>query len=276
MAEELTGLRVISFEARRAQELAIMLARHGATVVQAPALRETPLERSDAALTCARRLARGDVHLLILLTGVGTRALAAAVAKEFPDFAALLAKTQVIARGPKPLAALRAFEFTAARAVAEPHTWREVLTLVDGLGLPGSAHVAVQEYGQPAAALVSALEQRGYDVLRVPLYRWALPDDTGPLHDAARCVAAAAAEVAVFTNSAQVDHLFRVCADADELRRGFTRIVIASVGPVCSEALEAHGVKPDLEASPPKMGPLVALIAAQARALLRHKRSAAC
>ena len=39
----LDGLRVVSFEARRAEELATMLARHGADVVRAPALRETPL-----------------------------------------------------------------------------------------------------------------------------------------------------------------------------------------------------------------------------------------
>ena len=36
-AKLLAGLRVVSFEARRADELATMLARHGAEVVRAPA-----------------------------------------------------------------------------------------------------------------------------------------------------------------------------------------------------------------------------------------------
>ncbi|TMA99362.1 MAG: uroporphyrinogen-III synthase, partial [Deltaproteobacteria bacterium] len=77
----------------------------------------------------------------------------------------------------------------------------------------------------------------------------------------------------VFTNGAQVEHLFRVADDAGALRAGLGRAVVASVGPVCSEVLEAHGVHPDLEASPPKMGPLVALVAEQARAVLVEKRA---
>jgi uroporphyrinogen-III synthase len=44
--------------------------------------------------------------------------------------------------------------------------------------------------------------------------------------------------------------------------------VVAAIGPVCAEALEAHGVRQALEASPPKMGPLAALIAERAPALL--------
>jgi len=50
--------------------------------------------------------------------------------------------------------------------------------------------------------------------------------------------------------------------------------VVASVGPVCTETLEAYGVPPDLEASPPKMGPLVAVVSARARELLTAKRGA--
>src|SRR5436309_1257500 len=147
-AKLLAGLRVVSFEARRADELATMLARHGAEVVRAPALREERLAASPEALELARRLEAGAV-------------------------------------GPR-----------------------------------------------------------------------------------------GAADVAVFTNAAQVEHLFRAAADPEALRRGVARAVVASVGPVCSEALEAHGIAPDLEASPPKMGPLVALVAARARDLVAAKRGA--
>jgi uroporphyrinogen-III synthase len=62
--------------------------------------------------------------------------------------------------------------------------------------------------------------------------------------------------------------------DAALLRDAFRRVVVASVGPVCSEALEAHGVAVDLEASPPKMGPLVGLIAAEAATRRTEKRRA--
>src|SRR6266571_2516110 len=244
-AKLLAGLRVVSFEARRADELATMLARHGAEVVRAPALREERLAASPQALELARRLEAGEVDLVILLTGVGTRALAAALAETGPRLGALLPRTRIVARGPKPLAALRELGIAGAHPVPEPFTWRQVLEVVDGLGVPRGGLAAVQEYGAPVPGLVDGLVHRGLRVLSVPVYRWALPEDPRPL-------AAAAAALA----------------------RGVARAVVASVGPVCSEALEAHGIAPDLEASPPKMGPLVALVAARARDLVAAKRGA--
>jgi uroporphyrinogen-III synthase len=268
----LAGLRVVSFEARRADELAAMLARHGAEVVRAPALREAPLPAGAEARELVGRLEAGDVDAVVLLTGVGTRALAEAVAPACPGFTAQLARTRLVARGPKPLAALRALGVPGAHPVPEPYTWRQVLEVLDTLGLPRGGLVAVQEYGAPAPALLQGLEERGLRVLRVPVYRWALPEDTGPLRAAAAALAGGNADIAVFTNSAQAEHLFRVTDDAARLCAGLARTVVASVGPVSSEALEAHGVPPDLEASPPKMGPLVALVAARAPDVLRAKR----
>ena len=272
-AKLLAGLRVVSFEARRADELATMLARHGAEVVRAPALREERLAASPEALELARRLEAGEVDLVVLLTGVGTRALAAALGAG-PRPGALLARTRIVARGPKPLAALRELGIAGAHPVPEPFTWRQVLEVVDGLGVPRGGLAAVQEYGAPVPGLVDGLVHRGLRVLSVPVYRWALPEDPRPHAAAAAALARGAADVAVFTNAAQVEHLFRAAADPEALRRGVARAVVASVGPVCSEALEAHGIVPDLEASPPKMGPLVALVAARARDLVAAKRGA--
>jgi len=271
-ARALAKLRVVSFEARRAEELATMLARHGAEVVRAPALREEPLGASPEALEFARRLQAGEVDLVVLLTGVGTRALVAALAEACPRLGALLSRTRIVARGPKPLAVLRELGIAGAHPVPEPFTWRQVLEVVDGLGVLRGGLAVVQEYGAPVPGLVHGLVERGLRVLSVPVYRWALPEDPRPLAAAAAALARGEADVAVFTNSAQVEHLFRAVADPGVLGRGLARAVVASVGPLCSEALEAHGIVPDLEASPPKMGPLVALVAARARDLLAAKR----
>jgi uroporphyrinogen-III synthase len=116
--------------------------------------------------------------------------------------------------------------------------------------------------------LVQAIEARGLHVLRVPVYRWALPEDTGPLEHAAAGLVEGAFDLAVFTSAVQVEHLFRVARDRAALRDGLARTIVASIGPVCSEALEAHDVHPRLEPSPPKMGPLVALIATRVPELL--------
>jgi len=266
----LAGVRLVAFEARRAEELASMFARHGAIVTSAPALREAPLPESPPALELLRDLESGEVHAVVLLTGVGTKALATIVGTSAPRLLELLARVPIVARGPKPLAALRELGVAGARPVPSPHTWREVLAVVDELPLVAGSLVAVQEYGEPPTALVAGLEQRGLRVLRVPVYRWALPADTGPLSSAVAALERGALDVAVFTSAVQVEHLFRIARDADALRAALGRTVVVSIGPVCSEALEAHGVHPQLEATPPKMGPLVALVAQRAPALLRR------
>ena len=128
----LTGVRIVAFEARRAVELGRMLERHGATVISAPAMREAPLPPSAATAELARALAAGEIATLVLLTGVGTKALAAQLPGGAAAVPALFARTTVVARGPKPLAALRELGAPEAIAVPSPNTWREVLTTLDG------------------------------------------------------------------------------------------------------------------------------------------------
>jgi uroporphyrinogen-III synthase len=271
-AAALDGVRVVAFESRRADELAKLLARHGAVVTSAPALREAPRPERGPVLELVGRLDDAAVGAVILLTGVGTRALATAAGDAAPRLLDGLRRVPIIARGPKPLAALRELGITGARPVPAPHTWREALAVLDGLSLPPGGLVAVQEYGAPPTALLEALAARGLRILRVPVYHWALPDDVGPLSRAAAGLVTGAFDVAVFTSAAQVAHLFGVAGDAEPLRAALARVVVAAIGPVCAEALEAHGVRPALEASPPKMGPLVALIAERAPVLLGRAR----
>jgi uroporphyrinogen-III synthase len=268
----LAGLRVVVFESRRAAELARMLERHGATVLSAPALREAPLPPSPAIAELARALAAGEVAALVLLTGVGTRALAPELAPDPVALPALFAKTRVVARGPKPLAALRELGVAGAVPVPSPNTWREVLATLDGLRLAPGSLVAVQEYGGPPRELLRGLAARGHRTLSVQVYRWALPADTTALRAGIAAIVGRAADVAVFTSATQVEHAFQVADDADALRTAFARVAVVSIGPVCSEALDAHGVAVDLEADPPKMGALVALAAERVPDVLATKR----
>jgi uroporphyrinogen-III synthase len=56
------------------------------------------------------------------------------------------------------------------------------------------------------------------------------------------------------------------------LRGAFKKMVVGSVGPVCTEVLEQFGLRPDIEPTHPKMGSLIAEIAASAREILADKR----
>jgi len=277
------GLRVLSFESRRSAEMATLIANYGGQPIAAPALREVPIESNNEAAAFIDTLTRGEIDLVVLLTGVGTRALIALVDKtrDRAAFVGALGRTRIAARGPKPVAALREIDLTPWVVAPEPNTWRELLTVLDGKAsefrLQG-ARVAVQEYGASNPQLLDGLAERGAAVTRVPVYRYALPDDTGPLEQAARAVADGRIDVAVFTTSMQVVHLLAVARQRDvedAVREGFQSIAVASIGPTTSEELREQGISVDIEASHPKMGFLVREAAERAAAILRRKRGGA-
>ncbi len=270
-------LQVVAFESRRASEIATLIRRHGGVPVVAPAMREVPLADQHEALAFARELDAGAIDVVLLLTGVGTRALVEAVAPVLPRarLIAALGRVTLVARGPKPVAALRELGLVAALTVPEPNTWRELLHALDTRSPVGGRRVAVQEYGIANPELLDGLAARGASVLRVPVYRWTLPEDLGPLRAAIVRLTATGVDVALFTSATQVEHLVRVAAEegvAEALRAGMARIIVGSVGPVCSEALRRAGIAVDVEPTHPKMGPLVAETMHAAPALLATRR----
>ena len=270
------GLRVLSFESRRAAEIAELIRRQGGDPFVAPSMREVPIENNSEAFAFAERLFRGEFDMMILLTGVGTRALDKVLASRFPPlaFAEALRKITVVARGPKPLAVLREMQIPVAVAVPEPNTWRELLAAT---ATRPERSIAIQEYGKSNPELLDGLRKRGAEVTAVRVYQWDLPEDTAPLREAARRIAEGQADVAVFTTSIQLTHLFRIAAEAgleEAVHNNLRRMVIASIGPTTSEALEEFGIQPDIVPSHPKMGFLVKETAEQAGALLESKRSA--
>jgi uroporphyrinogen-III synthase len=133
----------------------------------------------------------------------------------------------------------------------------------------------VQEYGASNPELLAALEARGARVTAVPVYQWALPEDTGPLRNAARAIADGQVDVALFTSATQAVHLMKIADElqiGDRVLAGLRRVVIASIGPTTSEELRQRGLQVDLESSHPKMGFLAREAAERARDLLRTKR----
>jgi len=281
--KDFAGLRVLSLESRRAEEIAKLIGTYGGQAISAPAMREVPLESNAEAKDFTARLLRGDFDLVILLTGVGTRALTtiAETVCTREEFVAALRSVKIVARGPKPVAALRELGVTATLTAPEPNTWREVLQTLDqaataspGLRL-GGLRVAVQEYGVSNPELLSGLEQRGARVTRVPVYQWALPENTAPLRAAVESLANGRVDVVLFTTGVQVEHLFQMATEMNLEERilgGLRQTMIASIGPTTSEALQSRGIAADLEPAHPKMGFLVKEAAEASNDLLRQKR----
>ncbi len=272
------GARVLILESRRARELASLVTTYGGVPVVAPSMREVPLDSNVEALAFADALERGDFDLVVLLTGVGTRALldtVDGVRGSRETFVRALGRTKVVARGPKPLAVLRELGIAPWAIAPEPNTWREVLGVLDERGdeqpIRG-ARVAVQEYGAPSPDLIAGLQARGAQVTRVPVYRWALPEDLEPLREGIRALADGRVDAALVTSATQIVHLLRIADDMGvgvATRDGLRAVMVASIGPTTSEELHRQGVRVDLEPSHPKMG-FLAREAAEAYAGVRR------
>lgn len=270
------GLRVVSFESRRAAEIAELIRRQGGDPFVAPSMREAPVENNSEAFEFAERLFRGEFDMMIFLTGVGTRALDKVLGSRFEpgQFAEALRRIAIVARGPKPLVALRELQVPVTVTVREPNTWRELLEATAGRS---ERRIAVQEYGKTNQELLAGLRNRGAEVTPVRVYQWGLPEDTRPLDEAIRRIVEGRADVAVFTTSIQVAHLFQLASEAglgEALRDAFQHIAIASIGPSTTETLEDFGLIPDITPTHPKMGFLIKETAEQASDVLGRKRSA--
>ena len=277
---DLRGSTVLAFESRLAAELENLIRRHGGVPIVVPSMRELPLQENEAALAFLRLLEQGQVDIVVMLTGVGVRALAGTLAEACPParLAALLQRTILVARGPKPVAALRELGLRPQVTVPEPNTWRELLAALDAETSLQGRLVAVQEYGKPNPELIVGLESRGATVLRVPVYLWALPEDTGPLEQAVRQLAGAeGTDFVLFTSATQVDHVMQTASRLGlgeaVIEAASRRLVVGSVGPVCSQAVRNHGLPVDLEPEHPKMGSLVVALARRGPAKLATKRA---
>jgi uroporphyrinogen-III synthase len=257
------GCTVLSFESRRSKEIASLIENYGGRPMVAPAVKEVPAQSSEDVSRFAAALLQGEINLVIFLTGVGTRALARAIEPFCPgeQFVASLSNVPVLARGPKPVAALKELGVPITWNVPEPNTWREILQVLEINHIPlQGQQIAIQEHGIPSRELVEALKRRGAEVLTVHVYDWALPEDTSPLKNAVTALIDSRIDVVLFTAAVQVHHLFQIAEEVgskDALISALRCTRVASIGPVTSEALAEYGIRANLEPTHPRMGFLV-------------------
>ena len=269
------GLRILALEARRATEIAQLIRNNGGHPVVVPALREVPIEDNQEAFAFADHLFAGHFDMMIFLTGVGARALDNVIAAKYPSRPAMreeLRKITVAVRGPKPMAVMREWDVPVAAIAAEPNTWRELLTALEGRP---ERRIAIQEYGKASTEFYAALQAKGAEVNTVRVYQWALPEDVEPLRNAVRGLLAGEFDVMVITTGVQITHLMQVAKQDGvdgQLRTALGRIVVASIGPSANETLEEHGIVPDMMPSHPKMGFLIKEAAEQAHGILERKK----
>ncbi len=262
----LAGIRVAFFESRMAGPTADLIAKHGGIPLAAPALWEVPLGDSPEVIAFASQLAAGEFDVVIFETGVGVRYLTQAIEARVPreEWLEALARTRVVARAQAGDSVTRAASTGRPTRARTQHLARDT----GGARRPAS--------GRRPAGCAPGVRQAdhragrgprapGATVTRVPVYRWALPEDLGPLRAAIVEIAQRRVAIALFTAAQQVEHLLQVAADEGheaELRAAFEACtIIGSIGPTTSETLRAHNLPVDIEPEHPKLGHLIAAVA---------------
>jgi uroporphyrinogen-III synthase len=269
------GLRVLSLESRRAEEMETLVLRYQGEPFVAPSVKEKPMEDNAEVFAWAERLFAGDFDMGVFMTGVGLGYLKDALLTRHPveRLTGALNSLTVVCRGPKPAVLLHELGVKARIQIPEPNTWREIVPI---LAARSERRITIQEYGRPNLEFVDALKALGAQVNTVTIYRWDFPDELGPLEEAVRRIAARQADVVIFTTSIQLVHLFDIAGRMGleaEVRQALARdLVIASVGPIMTAALVDQGIVPDIVPAHPKLGILVRAAAEKSAMVLERKR----
>lgn len=242
----LTGLSIGVTADRRADEQIELLQRRGAAVVHGRTIRTLPVDADQALRGVTQRLLDQPPQFLIANTGIGVRSWFVAAESWGIGDALIdaLSDTQVFARGPKAAAATHAVGLqVTCRAASE--RLDEVVELLLAESISG-ATIAYQEHGDEAPGLVARLEAAGAQVVRVPIYRWIVPADTGPAVRLIEAVLERRLQAVTFTCAPAIRNMFAIAAAeglADALQRALADdIVVACVGPVCAGEAVAQGI----------------------------------
>jgi uroporphyrinogen-III synthase len=242
----LTGFTVGVTAARRRDELVALLTRRGARVVEAPTLRILPLEDDLALRRATEQCLLAPLHYVVATTGVGWRGWMSAADGwgRGAELAAACRDAVVLTRGPKATGAVRASGLDETWSPGTEAT-DELLTWLLARPLQGR-RIALQEHGIPLTEFAAALRERGAEVISVPVYRWAPPEDPAPVRRLVEQTARRELHALTFTSAPAIS-AFLATASADgldgpvlEAMRG--EILSVCVGPVCARPLVEAGV----------------------------------
>jgi uroporphyrinogen-III synthase len=262
----LERVRVALLEARMSSEMADLVRRYGGTPVNAPAVREVPLNCTLEVSHFIDAISCGSMRTVVFFTGVGAKTLFHE-AEQLGRLAELISALQnltIVCRGPKPSVVVRKIGLPIALSAREPFTTYELLEELDKLDLSGQV-VGVVHYGERNEMVTKMLHERGAKMQELCLYEWLLPEDTAALEHLVNDCMQRHIDAVAFTSQVQVRHLFLVASGMgceDQLAKALQRnIVVASVGPTCTAVLQKYQVTPHVVPDHPKMGHLIKALA---------------
>jgi uroporphyrinogen-III synthase len=260
----LSGYTIGVTAARRADEFTALLARRGAHVLHAPAIRIVPLADDTELHAVTRTLLAQPPDLVVATTGIGFRGWIEAadgwgIGTELLH---CLGTATILTRGPKARGAVRAAglveTFTPGSEVSQDLLDHLLESSVDG------QRIAVQLHGEPLTWFLDALRAAGADVVGVPVYRWTEPADPGPVERLLDAVLGRQVDALTFTSAPAAlsvlgiaDRTGRLPALIDMLTRS---VLAACVGEITAGPLSRLGV-PVVRPERARIGALVRTLA---------------
>ncbi|MFF2407435.1 uroporphyrinogen-III synthase [Streptomyces sp. NPDC058092] len=268
----LAGFTVGVTAARRAQEFGALLERRGAAVLHAPALRIVPLADDTELLDATREIVGSAPDVVVATTAVGFRGwIEAADGWGLGDrLSAALRGVELLARGPKVKGAVRAAGLTEAWS-ADSESLAEVLDRLLDEGVKGR-RIAVQLHGEPLPGFVESLRGAGAEVIAVPVYRWADPEDIAPLDRLLDTTLARGLDALTFTSAPAAASLLGRAGKRGLLPELLSAlrddVLVACVGPVTALPLRARGID-TVQPERFRLAPLVQLLCHELPARVR-------
>lgn len=247
----LTGFRVAVTSARRADELATLLRRRGATVTSAAAITMVPLPDDDELRSHTEALIDVPPDIVIATTGIGFRGWVAAadgwgLASEL---IASLGKARIVSRGPKATGALRAAGLPEEWSPDSESSRELVHYLVEG-GIDGM-RIAVQLHGatndwDPFPEFLDELRAAGAEVVPIMVYRWHPAPRDGEFDQLVAAIADEKFDAVSFTSAPAVASVLMRATElgiADRVLSALrTDVHAMCVGPVTARPLVRLGV----------------------------------
>lgn len=250
------GARVGITAARRAAEQAALVRALGGEPVIGSSLATDPPAPDEQVVPRLQIALARPIDIAIFLTGAGVR-LAEEVARRhdlWDPMRRALEGAHVVARGPKPRAALRDAGIPIAW-VADPPRTSLIAETMGARDLTG-CRVLVQGFGPEPDELVARLRAAGASVIVVCPYGAGLPQDGAPAQELARDAAEGRLDAVSFTSALAVRQWAALAEAAGvapgDLRRSPT--LFASIGPVTRRAMREEGLRVDVEPEIPRMG----------------------
>lgn len=259
----LKGWRVAVTGERRATEQAALVTALGGEALVCPTARVAWEDDPSAPERWLEAVLAG-VDDAVFMTGIGAERLFAHVeaAGRTDAVREALAAARVVVRGSKAQPVLRR-QGVGIDLVPKPATSTGVLHAL-GPDLRGRRAV-VQLAGPEPARLSAGLRAAGADVVAVCLYRYTADAVIGAADTLVDAILEGRVDVVTFTSAPAVEGLVAAATARGEwpqVRRRLNSLVVASVGPVTTEALTRSAVAVRVQPLEPRLGPLMREVAA--------------